>query len=154
MRAEIVPETLADLVASTLEDAAFVFAEPVEPAPAFPSPVLEARLDFGGADGGELAIVATVPLSRSLAANLLGLEPDEPETRQRAGDALGEFVNMLAGSVMLALYGPKAQTRIGVPTVRELPSAPVRHGGTSVSLTTEEGERIDAFVGPPPPGAP
>jgi hypothetical protein len=146
--AEIAPDRLAELVSRTLEDAAFVFTEPADPTLPFEAPVLEARLDFEGPSRGELALTATPALARGLAANLLGLEPGDPDIAVRAGDALGEIVNMLAGAVVLELFGPAAQTRIGVPAVRELAGAPAPGSGTSVSLTTEEGERLDAFVRP------
>jgi hypothetical protein len=152
--AEIAPDRLAELLARTLEEAAFVFTEPADPAPPFDAPVLEARLDFEGPSRGELAMTVTPAFARGLAANLLGLEPGDADIELRAGDALGEIVNMLAGAVVLELFGPAAQSRIGVPSVRQLPEAPARGAGASVSLMTEEGERLDAAVRPLPGGAP
>ena len=154
MPAEIAADRLAELVTRMLEDAAFIFTEPSDPAPPFPTPVLEARLTFDGPGSGELALTTTPALAQGLAANLLGLEPGDPETGRRAGDALGEFVNMLAGVVVLELFGPKAQTRIGVPEVRELAAAAASLGATCASLATEDGERIDARVSPSPQKAP
>jgi hypothetical protein len=151
---EIAPERLAEMVARTLEDAAFVFTEPADPSATFGAPVLEARLEFEGPTRGELALTTTRAVARGLAANLLGLEPGDRDIEVRAGDALGEIVNMLAGAVVLELFGPAAQTRIGVPAVRELAGAPGPGSGTTVSLATEDGDRLDAAVrqlggGPP-----
>jgi len=152
--AEIAPERLAELVARTLEDAAFVFTEPADPSAPLEAPALQARLDFEGPSRGELSLTTTPAVARSLAANLLGLEPGDRDIELRAGDALGEIVNMLAGAVVLELFGPEAQTRIGVPAVAELAAPPAGAGGTAVALLTEEGERIDAAVRPLPGGAP
>jgi hypothetical protein len=49
---------------------------------------------------------------------------------------------------VLELFGPAAQVRIGVPAVRELGEVPAPGGGTSVSLATEDGDRLDAVVRP------
>jgi len=146
--AEIAPERLAELVARTLEDAAFVFTEPADPSAPLEAPALQARLDFEGPSRGELSLTTTPAVARSLAANLLGLEPGDRDIELRAGDALGEIVNMLAGAVVLELFGPAAQVRIGVPAVRELAEAPAPGAGTSASLATEDGDRLDAVVRP------
>jgi len=152
--AEIAADRLAELVSRTLEDAAFVFTEPADGAGAPAAPVLHARLDFEGPARGELSLTASPAVARALAANLLGLDEGDPDIDARAGDALGEVVNMLAGAVVLELFGPEAQTRIGVPAGAELAAPPAGAGGTAVALLTEEGERIDAAVRPLPGGAP
>jgi len=153
MPAELTPDRLAELAAGTLEEAAFVFTERADPPPPFPGSVLEARLQYDGPSRGEIALRATPEFAAGLAANLLGSEPGDPETARRSADALGEIVNMLAGAVVLELFGPVAQTRIGVPSVRECPGAAVP-GGCLTHLTTEEGERLDVCVRPRSGGPP
>jgi hypothetical protein len=152
--AELSAERLGALVMKTLEDAAFVFAEVADGAPPFSPPVLEARLRFEGPEAGELALATSPAMAQGLAANLLGLDPGDPEIGQRAGDALGELANILAGAVVLELFGPRVETRIGVPSVREVAAAPAGEAPCAVTLSTEEGERLDASYRPAGKGPP
>jgi len=152
MPAEMSPDRLAELVAETLEEAAFVFAEPADPPPPFHGDVLEARLRFAGPSRGELALRASAGFAEGLAANLLGMEPSDPEIGTRSRDALGEIVNMLAGAVVLELFGPAAQTSIGVPAVRG--AAGAAPGSCLAHLATEEGERLDVWLQPSPGSSP
>jgi len=146
MQADLSPERLAELVADTLEEAAFVFAEASHPPPSFHGEVLEARLQYSGPDRGVLGLRASQDFATGLAANLLGIERTDPEIDKRSADALGEIVNMLAGAVVLELFGPAAQTSIGVPSVREV-AATAPTGGCLAHLTTEDGDRLDVYLG-------
>jgi len=147
MQAEMTGERLAELVADTLEEAAFVFTEPVDPPPAFQGEVLEARLQYSGPKRGVLGFRASADFAAGLAANLLGIDRTDPEIDKRSADALGEIVNMLAGAVVLELFGPSAQTSIGVPSVKEAAAAPIVEGVVT-HLATEDGDRLDVFLRP------
>jgi len=51
-------ELLAETLAGTLEEAAFVFAQTQESPPPFPAQVLEARIAYAGPSSGVLLLVA------------------------------------------------------------------------------------------------
>ncbi|HVP68850.1 MAG TPA: chemotaxis protein CheX [Anaeromyxobacteraceae bacterium] len=147
MPAEMSADRLAELVTETLEEAAFVFCEPADPPPPFEGDVLEARLQFSGPSRGELALRASSEFAVGLAANLLGTERGDPEIGARSRDALGEIVNMLAGAVVLELFGPAAQTSIGVPAVKGGATEPPPPECLA-HLSTEEGDRLDVWLRP------
>jgi hypothetical protein len=140
-------ELLAQTLVSTLEEAAFVFAERGSDPPPFAAPqLLEARIRYRGPSAGELRLVAEPGLAGTLAANLLG-EDEGGDLAARAPDALGEILNMVIGRLVVQLFGESAPCRLGTPRVREVGAA--EHAGLlagaacSASLVEEEGRRID-----------
>jgi hypothetical protein len=146
---EITHERLAAVTMRTLEDAAFIFSERTDSPPAFRGPLLEARLTYEGPDHGELTLTSTTGFADLLAANLLGVEADDPEVAGKGPDALGELLNILGGVWAAELFGARATCRLGLPEVRERP-APARDapaapgGGASVTLLVDGREpRLD-----------
>ena len=142
-------ERLAAVLARTLEDAAFVLAEPVAGgAGGFDGEVLEARLAWSGGGEGELRLAVSPALAASLAANLLGVD----EAPGRGEDALGELANMVAGVLVADVYGAASSPRLGLPRVAR--KAAAAHLGEraeaalAVALVEEEGRRIEARVAP------
>ncbi len=145
------PERLSSFVGRMLEDAAFIFAEPPEIAPPpFSGTVIEAWLSFSGREEGELWIAADEQLAAELAANLLGEDAGDPTVAARGAEALGELANVLAGSLVVELYGDEVPCRLGVPAIRTLSPADYRRKAPgeacSVVLVTEEGRRFDAAL--------
>jgi hypothetical protein len=147
------PELLGETLGITLEEAAFVFAEPEARPPPFPGTVLEARIGYQGPNSGELRLLADARLAATLAANLLG-EDEGEGTAGRAGDAVGELLNMIVGAWVVRLFGPETRCRLGVPAVRELGPAEAGSGPAGATcgahLLAEEGRRIDLFLLPAP----
>jgi CheY-specific phosphatase CheX len=139
-------ELLAETLAGTLEEAAFVFVEARESPPAFPARVLEARIGYAGPGAGELILVADSSMAATLAANLLGEEEGEA-TASSAPDALGELLNMVVGAFVVRLFGAEARCKLGVPRVREVGASDhqARLGARACTahLVEEEGRRID-----------
>jgi hypothetical protein len=140
------PELLGETLGSTLEEAAFVFAELQGEPPPFPGKALEARITYSGPHQGELRLVADAGLAATLAANLLG-EEEGAATAARAGDAVGELLNMVVGVWVVRLFGEDTRCKLGVPRVREVSAAEAgaRAPQTTcaASLVEEEGRRID-----------
>jgi len=153
MPADLTADRLAELAVETLEEAAFVFAEATDPPPPFAGDVLEARLHYSGPERGVLGLRASSGFAAGLAANMLGADCADPESDRRSADALGEMVNMLAGAVLLELFGPDSKASIGVPSVKPVSqdSAPA---GCLAHLATEEGDRLDVFLRPANGGPP
>ncbi len=137
---------LGETLARTLEEAAFVFAEPAEDPPPFRGEVLEARIGFRGPEEGELRLVADAGLAASLAANLLGLDEEQgSEARARSADALGEILNMVVGAWVVRRFGESTTCRLGVPRVsrRAAGDAEGAAPGARARLVEESGRRID-----------
>lgn len=110
---------LATLTSSLLEDAAFVFAEPSGVFTPQKTALAVARIALRSDDSLELLVVAEAELARALAANLLGIEEDSDDAATSAGAALGEWANMLAGSLEAELAGGDRPTGIGIPSIHD-----------------------------------
>ncbi len=149
--AKATPELLSSSVGRTLEEAAFVFLEPIEGAPPrFSGTLVEARMTFSGEEDGELRIATDEVLAAELAANLLGQDAADPAMATRGGEALGELANVILGTLVVEIYGQWAPCRLGVPDIRTL-GADAYDPGTvddacAVVLVTEGGRRFDAVL--------
>jgi CheY-specific phosphatase CheX len=147
MSAELTSELLAQSLAQALEEAAFVFAEPTEEPPELQGQVIEARLGYAGPHEGELALAADAGFAATLAANLLGEDEGGAEAAGDDQDAVGELLNMIAGALVVELFGADVPCRLGLPRVARLTAA--EHAATlgaaaaAASLLSEEGSRID-----------
>src|SRR5919198_1329767 len=145
--AELSREILAGVLARTLEEAAFVFAEETDDAPPHEGPLLEARLRYTGAHEAELALVAPVRFAATLAANLLGEDEGGAAATGDDQDAVGELLNMIAGALVEELFGDAGAARLGIPSVRSIaPAEQARalRAATAVgTLVDEEGHRVD-----------
>jgi hypothetical protein len=147
MPAEMSPSLLAQSLGHTLEEAAFVFAEVTDDPPPFEGDVIEARLAYSGAHAGELLLASPEGLAATLAANLLGEEEGGASVTGDDLDALGELLNMVAGSLVLELFGPEAGCKLGLPRVRRVSAE--EHGralakaDAVATMVEEEGRRID-----------
>jgi Chemotaxis phosphatase CheX len=101
-----------------LEDAAFLFPDDL-PSEARPGAVwnpLGAKLAFeGNGIRGILLVWADPAMVRVLAANMLGLEEDDPQTSSRMGDALAELLNMVAGNTLTEAWGTRPVFHVGIP---------------------------------------
>ena len=143
-------ERLASIVIEMLESAAFLFAVTADEKPWAADKILNARLVLEHQDRFQLSLCVPSELALTLAANLLGLEPESEEAKASTGDAVGELANMVAGILAVEIFGRDVVCRIGVPEVgpeqgldhdTHFTNTPCR-----VSLNTEEGYRIDASL--------
>jgi hypothetical protein len=116
---------LATIVSDVLGDLAFLIGEdqPAElPAEA---QWLECGVSYSGPVGGRLRACCRPALAQQLAASLLGVEPDDDDMlREVAGDALGEFMNVVCGQFLTACYGTGPVFNLSIPTVRESTQMP------------------------------
>ncbi len=144
------PELLATILGSTLEEAAFVFAEVAERPPPFPGDVIEARLAYSGSHDGELLLAASPELAATLAANLLGEEEGGAGVTGDDFDAMGELLNMLAGTLAVEMFGPDQRCKLGLPRVERVTAerhlASLSAASAAAVLQEEEGRRIDLSV--------
>jgi chemotaxis protein CheY-P-specific phosphatase CheC len=143
-------EVLAEVLNGTLEEAAFVFAEVAEEAPPFEGEVIEARLAYAGSHEGELLLALSADFAASLAANLLGEDEGGAAVTGDDEDAVGELLNMIAGTLATELFGQEAGCKLGLPSVARV--APDAHqqelarAAAVASVVDEEGRRVDLSV--------
>lgn len=144
MRTDTVIEALRTATPRILEQVAFIFAEPTDSPEPFGEYVREATIDFNGPLTGSLQLTTSTACAVGLAANLLGVDPDDPAAVAFGSDALGETLNMLCGAVLLQVFGAVDSRHSGVPHVGERPCADASTFVERVSFVTDEGHRIDA----------
>ncbi len=116
--------TLATIFSEVLANLAFLFTDE-DPADPVPGDVwFETTIGYSGPMAGTLRFLCTRDFSTRLAANLLGTDPDDPDTEQSAGDAVKEFMNIVCGQFVTAAYGTEEVFHITIPEIVELPETP------------------------------
>ncbi len=101
---------------------------------------LETTIRYAGPERGELRFRCPRGFAVSLAANLLGLDPVDDEAEAGAEDAVKEFMNVLCGHWVTAVYGAHVVFNLSIPEVRELSEPPAASRGQHeriVSLSIE-----------------
>jgi CheY-specific phosphatase CheX len=133
-----------------LESAVFVFSEQVDVAPWDSPEVWCAHLELEKDKKYQMSVGVPKDLALTLAANLLGLEPDSDEAQESLGDAVGEMANMLAGILAVELFGKDVVCRIGVPTVIQGSGSDhdafAAQSCCRATLKTEESQRLDVCL--------
>lgn len=100
-----------------LEESAYVFSEPLD-TPDEPSSdwrPLGVELRWEGPSTGAMRIWADPALLPVLAANMLGVEEDDPVCVQKGMDALKEVLNMIVGNCLTEAWGPGPVFHLNIP---------------------------------------
>lgn len=101
-----------------LEEAAFLFAGPMDAETARPTAGWNAcgvKLSWSGPNSGTMRAWMEPGLLPILAANMLGLEEDDPEAARKGLDALGEILNMVVGNCLTEAWGPGPVFHLDTP---------------------------------------
>ena len=99
-----------------LEDEAFLFADADTDAPAVVGQELQgALMSFSGPIDGVLGLALPAELAAELTANILGLEPDDPEAAATAPDAFKEVLNVICGQFLTNCYGSAPVFELSIP---------------------------------------
>lgn len=94
-------DSAIEAISAALETMAFITPFPPENPLADPSSPVLTRIEFRSAQrSGAIELLCDRQLGNLLAANLLGIMPDDPEAIERAGDALCELANIACGSML------------------------------------------------------
>ncbi len=88
---------LTDVLGRTLEEAAFVFVAPTERPAEAPADVAVSLKWSSSELSGKLVLVGERDFVAYVAANLLGMEPEDEAAVAAGPDALKEVLNILAG---------------------------------------------------------
>lgn len=107
-----------EVVGRTLLDSAFMFASPMVGDDRMGLDLC-VRIAFLGRENGSIFLATDDPFARSLAANLLGLEPDDEELATAGPAALLELANILAGLLLEAAGGGRTSSVLGIPVITD-----------------------------------
>jgi len=111
-------QSMIEAFGSALEALAFITLAPAEEPIAPPADATLARVLLNGTESAVLELVAGRSFGLQLAANLLGLEPDDPEIEVRRADALKELINVAAGAIIgTEIANGAAPREIGIPHI-------------------------------------
>ena len=113
--------TLETAISDVLEQQAFMFSDPCDKAELHPDSesYYHATLVFEGAVQGTLELAISIELSQELAANILGIEPDDTDIAEAAPDALKELLNVICGQFLTASYGSGSVFRLSIPDLKQ-----------------------------------
>lgn len=113
-----------DIITGTLrevfEQVAFMFPESPpedEPYPAPGGPAVVAQIDYTGPWHGSLILAAPESMCPEIAANALGVDPDDSAAGSNAHDALGELLNVCCGRLLTSLAGEHPVFNLSIPSV-------------------------------------
>lgn len=113
-----------DILEPVLETFTFMSPEPVAPAE-LPRPIgamFSATIAFTGATNGSVTIACPTSLCVEMAANVLGIDTDDPDALFKGADTLGEIANITAGHLTSTLEGQRP-TDLHPPVVEQLSPA-------------------------------
>lgn len=131
--------TLITTFSEVLANLAFMFTAQENPDEAGPAGWMEASIEYRGPCTGRLRLHCTHEFSRLLAANLLGLDPEEPAAAANADDALKELMNVLCGQFVTSAYGSDGVFNLSIPVITSDAPTP--------DMTLEDSaSRASAFV--------
>jgi hypothetical protein len=139
---EPTPDLLADVLGTVLQDSAFIFAEPVAEAPRWASPIYSAELAFESVRGGVLRLTTPPRGAVEVAANMLGIDPSDPEAEAQSRSALAEVLNVVGGAFVTRYFGTKVPSQLGLPHTEVLDVLPDRRRTCVATLMLESGDPV------------
>ena len=108
------------VMAEVLETMAFMFADPCQnmELPEEIPDAIKASMEFCGEEGfGSISLTVPALMCMELASNILGMEPDDPNSQNKAEDALKELLNVITGRLATGIFGSKPVFTLSVPEV-------------------------------------
>ena len=93
-------ELLAESFSQTIETMAFMMALPPEEELPVPDESVKVQMSFTGPTSGKIELAAGTEVLINAAANIMGLEPDDPLAREKAIDAFKEILNTTCGILL------------------------------------------------------
>lgn len=108
---------LSSTAKKVFEDAAFALIDMPEEIGGTGGAATELYVGMGfeGPFKGRMAMSASEELAPMLAANMLGVDEDDPDAEEKGADALKEILNMLCGNLLPAVAGTDAEFRMQAP---------------------------------------
>jgi CheY-specific phosphatase CheX len=118
-------KVLCEVCFGVFEQLAFMFGEELEEedietdADTF----IKATMGFSGPQQGTVSIVVPGTITSVMAANILGLDEDQPIEKNTALDALKELLNTITGRLLTSLFGEELVIDLTIPQTQELDRA-------------------------------
>ncbi|HNY78035.1 MAG: chemotaxis protein CheX [Sedimentisphaerales bacterium] len=138
-------DSLLDSAKEVFETMAFMALEEVadeQEGPGLENETLLGTITFKGDLEGCLAICCGCRCARTIGANMLGADPDEPMSDNDMSDAIGEVANMVMGALKARIQEEVGTMEVSIPSVvrgRELRnSLGERASKISVMVNLEE----------------
>ncbi len=121
MKSEMV-QAMEIVAPRILEEVAFLFSEPVDPSsvPGEPWDAAGAELRWNGPSTGVMRLWVDPGLLPVLAANMLGIEEDDPICGAKGFDALKETLNMIVGNCLTEAWGPGPVFHLEIPRMVDM----------------------------------
>ncbi len=120
------PSSTMEIASATfmgiVEKLTFMFGEPV-PKHELAGQGIEftmASMSFKGDLEGRLSVAVPSMVMPEIAANILGLEPEDIDSKEMLDDALAEMLNVVCGHVIMDLVGTGANFKLNSPETRIL----------------------------------
>ncbi len=128
-------ELLYNVFCDAMEKLAFMFSEPAERDVLSPidNKYVSASMTFTGEMTGEISITVSEEMCIEIAANILGVNPDDEQAMNLGIDSFKEVLNVTCGQVLTAIAGEKALFNLSIPEVSELGAS----GWTEILNKTE-----------------
>lgn len=103
-----------------IEKSAFMFGEEVEDGEVEINydRFVKASMKFRGDARGEISIIVPEAMCPEIAANFLGVEPEDERVKEYSEDALKELLNVTCGHVLTSVKGEKAIFDLTVPEIK------------------------------------
>lgn len=142
--------TLKTIFSDVLAKLAFMFTddEPIDVAPG--QTWLETTISYHGPVHGGLRFRCTRDFAVLLAANLLGVDPEDNNASTQCEDAVKEFMNIVCGQLVTALHGSEDVYALSIPKTVDLAETPdlTDDGGVSSYTVTVDNHVIQMMYEP------
>ncbi len=115
-------EIVQDVFCDVLEQLAFMFGEPVDKEELVKNNTkhVQAHMSFSGDQSGEIFVTVPSDMCPELAANVLGVEPDDERVFDLANDALKEILNITCGQLLTTVIGVEPVFDLSVPDINNI----------------------------------
>lgn len=112
---------LNQVFSSVLEQLAFMFVDAAgKDSPKIDAAgIVQTRMGFQGPFSGHMELIVPRGMCEELAANVLGLEPDDEVVLRAPFDALKELLNVTCGNVLTRIAGDQPVFDLTIPTVEQ-----------------------------------
>jgi hypothetical protein len=103
-------------------------------------------MSFAGPTGGRVRLVASRRFSMTLAGNVLGVTPADPDAAEKADDCFKELLNVVVGALMPRLAAAGDDYKLSLPKARAFATGEWADfcSGPGVCVLDAEGQTLAA----------
>lgn len=133
---------LIETAMKIFEEAAFALIDGVErDEDREQQPQMATKVSFQGPKTGTIYVKLDEQLAIMFAENMLGLDPGDPEARNKGADAMKELSNMICGNLLPVVYGIETEFIVLAPEIISPDdfSSSVNASGVKEALIVVEG---------------